>query len=288
MENAANHLRRLEALSSSRAATDADLEDARERANMTRFNYAAEQAALQRIQLGPRKEQIAQRQAQENLQKQNVLLIKDRIAKHTIVAPFDGFVAAEFTEIGAWINSGDPVAQVIQLDQVEIEAPVTADFVTKLKLGDIIRVEFPQLPGKLLTGKIDRIVPMADSRARTFPLFIRLENEFRDSVPLVMAGMLARVDLPAGVEKVLPLVPKDALVLSDRDCAVFIVDMDKNASTGTVRKVDVDLGVAKDKLIQVSGDLQAGQKVVVVGNERLSPGMKVTVLPSPKKTQPEG
>lgn len=288
-ENAANQLQRLQALSNRRAATDADLEDARERAAMTLSAFSAADAAAKRIRRGPRDEQIAQAAARVELQQQRVNLIKDRIEKHTIRAPFDGFISEEYTEVGAWIGSGDPVAQVIQLDEVEVQAPVTGQYATRLRRGDTIRVEFPDLPDKLMTGTIDRIVPVADPRARTFPVFIRLANEIQHDTPLLMAGMLARVDLPAGNQRTMPLVPKDALVLNARERAVFVVDLDAvetGPMTGTVRKIPVDLGVAMDDLIQVSGDLRAGQLVVVVGNERLLPGAKVTIVGGEPRQDP--
>lgn len=282
MKNADAQLKRLQVLSASRAATDADLENAQERANFTQFALRAAEARLASVRRGPRQEQIAQAKARLELQRQNVRLIEDRIQKHTLFAPFDGFVAAEYTEIGAWISSGDPVVQVIQLDEVEIQAPVTAESATKLRRGDTIRVEFPELPDKLLTGSVHRIVPIADPRSRTFPVHVRLKNEFRDEAPLLMAGMLARLDLPAGQRQAMPLVPKDALVLNDRERAVFVVDLEpsQNGSEriGTVRKVPVELGVATEDRIQVSGDLNAGQLVVIYGNERLVSGTRVSLV----------
>lgn len=289
MENAASQLRRMETLVATRAATDTDMEDARERARLTQFSYAAADALFQRVKAGPRPEQIAQALARVELQKHNVALIEDRKSKHTLKSPFDGYVAAEYTEVGAWISSGDPIAQVIQLDEVEIQAPVTADYATKLRLGDSIRVEIPSLPDQLLTGVVERIVPVAESRARTYPVIIRLQNSIVDGKPLLLAGMLARVDLPAGERKVVPLVPKDALVLNDRDRAVFVFEPDvENGSSGGVRRVPVELGVAKDDMIQVIGDIRPGQQVVVVGNERLPPNARVTVIDSSQPLTPAG
>lgn len=289
MENAGKQLERLVALSSSRAATEVDLENARERAQTTRFAFTAAEAALRRIREGPRVEQIAQRRAQVDLQKQQIRLIEDRIEKHTIRSPFDGYVSAKYSEIGAWINGGDPLVQIIELDRVEIRAPATAEYASRLALGDSVRVEFPELPDKLLVGAVDRIVPIADSRARTYPVFIRLNNEFRaGNVPQLLAGMLARVELAAGAERKLPLVPKDALVLSQGQRSIFVVEPDgANSRIGTVREISVDLGVAMDNLIQVNGDVRAGQLVVVVGNERLASGERVSFVLDPNN-QPAG
>ena len=290
METSAAQLRRVQSLAASRATSAASLDEALQRAEFSRFTFSAAEALLKRIQLGPRIERIAQADARVELQKQKVRLIEDRLAKFTIRAPFDGYVAVEYTEVGAWISQGDPIAQVVQLDEVEVQAPITAEHAVQLRRGDTIRVEFPELPNHLITGTVDRIVPVADSRARTFPAYIRLQNSLRDGTPLLMAGMLARVDLPAGEKHTMPLVPKDALVLNAAERAVFVVDRDasngKHSALGTARKVDVELGVAVAGRIQVRGDVHADDLVVVVGNERLRDGDRVSIQGPPARDDP--
>lgn len=102
---------------------------------------------------------------------------------------------------------------------------------------------------------------------------------------MLMAGMLARVDLPAGQRQTLPLVPKDALVLNGDDRSVYVVDSSAdNGSVGIVRKVNVDLGVAVEDRIQVRGDIEVNDLVVVVGNERLDPNSQVQIVGSTDST----
>lgn len=275
-KNAQANLDRVKSLRLSNSASEQELEDAQARADVAKFTFIATDALYQQIKVGARKETVAQAEAQLELQQQKVNLIADRISKYKIVAPFDGFIAMEFTEEGAWIQRGDPVVELIQMDEIEIQAPVTAETAVNLRRGTVVRVEFPELPNELLTGTIDRIVPATSSRARTFPVHIKLENKIENDTPMLFAGMLARVDFPAGRREVLPLVPKDALVLNGKQRSVFVVD--SNSGTGKVRKVDVELGVALDDLIQIRGDLQVNELVVVVGNERLTPGAEVKII----------
>ena len=284
LATAERNLKRIESLATTRAASSSDLDNAKQRADAARFTLKASEALLKRIQEGPRIEAISQARAQVELQQQRVNLINDRISKFTITAPYDGFVSMEFTDVGAWIKIGDPIAQIIQMNEVEIEAPVTAEGVVNLRQGDAIRVEFPELPNELLTGTIERIVPMAATRARTFPVLIRLQNKIENDTPLLFAGMLARVDLPAGKRETLPLVPKDALVLNGRDRSVYVVDMATKAvssdgdQVGVARKVNVQLGVAVQDRLQVRGDIKVNDLVVIVGNERLVPNSKVRIV----------
>lgn len=283
MENAMTSLRRLRSLVASGASTAADIEDATERAAISEYAFKAAEASRRRTEQGPRVELIEQAHARLDLQEQNVLLIDDRIEKLTILSPFDGYVAAKFTEVGAWINVGDPIAQIIQLDQVEVQAPTTADYAVQLKRGAKVSVEFPEFPGKLWTGVVHRVVPVADARARTYPVTIRLENEIINGSPQLLSGMLARVDLSLAVAK-LPLVPKDAVVLNENERDVYVVEpLEQSLAEGAVpkqgivRKIPVQLGVAVGGMIQVTGAVKAGQYVVVLGNERLTDGSQVEV-----------
>ncbi len=283
LENAERQWQRFRSLSASRAASATEIEDAQEQAEASRFALQASRAALQLIKDGPRPELIAQAQARVDLQSERVKMLEDEIEKLEIKSPFDGYIAAESTEVGAWISQGDPIVQVVQLDEIEIQVPVTAEKAVELRIGDQIRVEFPELPEALLLGTIDRIVPVADPQTRTFPVYVRMSNRLRDGRPLLMSGMLARAVLPAGRSEMTPLVPKDALVLNGDERAVFVFDSDSAGgkgsvqASGVVRKVIVNLGVAVDGLIQVRGDLNDNDLVVVTGNERLVDGAKVRI-----------
>jgi multidrug efflux pump subunit AcrA (membrane-fusion protein) len=68
------------------------------------------------------------------------------------------------------------------------------------------------------------------------------------------------------------LIPKDALVLSIAGKSVYVIN-DQSAHL-----VPVKTGPAQGSFIEVWGDLKAGQKVVVRGNERLRPGQRVKIM----------
>jgi RND family efflux transporter MFP subunit len=227
---------------------------------------------------GPRKEQIAQARAQVAVQQATVDRLKDQLSKHTVVSHFAGYVTAEHTEVGQWVQQGDAVAEVSALDEVEVVAQVVEQYVPHIRVGMEVRVEIPAIPGQPLAGVVSAIVPQADVQARTFPVKIRVKNRFIDEKPLVKSGMYARAVLPTGEKQMARMVSKDALVLGGPQPMVFVVDVaSADAKQGKVRPVSVQLGVAEGNLIQVSGGLEVGQLVVVQGNERLRPGQEVQI-----------
>lgn len=243
-----------------------------------RQDHAAAVAAHKLAVKGPRPERIAQARARVATQQALVDKLADQIRKYTIMAPFDGFVLAEHTEVGQWVKQGELVAEVVALNEVDIEAQVLEKHIPHVRKGMSVRIEVPALPTEVLTGTVDHVVPQADLRARTFPVRIRVINSISSDGPLLKSGMLARAMLPTGVRQRSMLVPKDALVLGGREPVVFVVDAESDAArSGKSRPVPVTLGVADGRLIQVRGELQADQWVVVRGNERLRPGQQVEI-----------
>lgn len=228
---------------------------------------------------GPRKEQIAQAQARLEIQQAVVKKLKDQIKKYTIRARFDAFVVAEHTEVGQWLNSGDLVAEIVALDEVDVVASVLETHIPFILNGATARVEVPALPDRLFVGKVQAVVPQGDERSRTFPVRIRLQNIIQNDKPLLNAGMLARVVLPTGPSEKRLMVPKDAVVLGGPGPRVYLVQEIETGSTVAV-PLPVRLGIAKGALVEVMGDLQPGQRVVIRGNERLRPQQPVTVMQS--------
>jgi RND family efflux transporter MFP subunit len=261
-----------------RAISEEELDEAVSTGIEAEQAYVEAKAAYDLAVAGPRVEQIAQARAQVGVQAATVERLKDQLTKHTIISRFDGYVTAEYTEVGQWVKQGDPVADVVALDEVEIVAYVVEQHVPHVHVGAQVIVDVPAISGRRFSGVVADIVPQADVQARTFPVKVRVTNEFTDSVPLLKSGMYARVLLPTGSKQTATLVPKDALVLGGQQPIVFVVDGAKeNGQTGKVAPVSVQVGIADGGLIQVTGEIKSGQLVVVQGNERLLPGQEVAI-----------
>ncbi|TWU41075.1 efflux RND transporter periplasmic adaptor subunit [Novipirellula artificiosorum] len=233
------------------------------------------QSSLRLVKEGPRQEKIDQAAANVEIQKQILEGLRDRKEKYTLRAPFDGFVSAELSEKGAWVKQGDAVAEVVEIDPIEIEVFVPETGIRFVKLGGAVNVAVEAIPDQPFVGTIERIVPLADSRSRTFPVRVRVANQKVEGRHPLLPGMLARVTLPAGTLEPRTLVPKDALQLSGSNAVVFRV-IEKKADI-----VPVTTGPSLGSWIAVSpvvpGQLNEGDLVITRGNERLRPGQDVKI-----------
>ncbi|MHC4223631.1 MAG: efflux RND transporter periplasmic adaptor subunit [Planctomycetota bacterium] len=231
------------------------------------------QASFRLVEAGPRKERIAQAKARMEAQQAEVKRLEDDLDRHTLRAPFSGYVVREHTEVGEWLAKGAPVAELVALDEVDVTVPVMEDYVHGLKRGMEVPVTVDAFKDRTFPGKLVAIVPRADARARTFPVRIRVANVQEGGTVLLKSGMFARIRLNVGEKMDAIVVPKDALVLGGPSPMVYVVD----PKSSTVRPVPVATGVAVDDFIQVLGPLAPGDKVVTRGNERLRPGQSVAL-----------
>jgi RND family efflux transporter MFP subunit len=279
-EYANTKLNRYKKLTGTNSVTEDQMEEATSMAIQAFQTYNDAIYALDTAKRGAREEFKAFARAKVSAQEQEIARLKDQLTKHTIRAPFNGYVVAEHTEAGQWVARGGMVAKVIDLDEVDLEIAVLESYIPQIKLNDEATVEVTSMPDRRFTGKVREINPLGDQRTRNFTVRIRLENNLGpDEVPILKAGMFARASLSVGKPTQALFVPKDAVVLGDPQGAkVFAVTpgaMDPKKQT--VVPVYVQLGTSQGGMFEVRGELTTATQVVVQGNERLFPGQPVSV-----------
>lgn len=286
---AQGRLARLARLAERGTSTADELQDAQTERRAAEAQLVGARAALALVEAGPRREQIAQAAAAVAVQAAEVERIDDQLSKHTIRAPFAGWVVERFTEKGQWLARGGLVARIAELDRVKVVAQVPELSVRFLRPGAEVRLEFDAAPDQTWVGKVARVVPQADLLSRSFPVEVILDNVVVDGEPVLKGGLLARAWLPVGQAGVATVVPKDAVVLGVGRPLVYVIEPAAGAASATesravgrVRPVEVTLGAAVDGSVEIRGGVEPGQLVVTRGNERLRPGLEVSFqVPAP-------
>jgi multidrug efflux pump subunit AcrA (membrane-fusion protein) len=224
---------------------------------------AATQAQLEEARNGPRRETIAKARADVAAQEAVVARFERDLTKTSIRAPFDGFVAEKRTELGEWIQEGGPVCDLVNIESVRVRADVPESAVLFARPGAPVSVEVDAL-GRSLPAAITRVIPVANPAARTFPVEIDLPNADHTVLP----GMFCWVRVPAGPPGRRLLAHRDAIVARGTSKQVFVVRREGNATAALPVTVTTGLEVGGE--IEVSSaELQAGDLLVVRGNERL-------------------
>lgn len=203
--------------------------------------------------------------------KADIRQVRDSLNKSRIVAPFDGWITQEFTEIGQWVEEGGAIVEIVDLSQVQVEVPLPERYVSQIQIHDPVTATFDGLPTFEAQGRVFSLVAQADRAARTFPVKVEIPNPDL----AIKSGMVSRVALQIDRPHQGIVVPKDALVLRGGKAFVFRVN------EGTVEQIPVTAVLHVEDLVEIEGSVQAGMDVVVEGNERLFPGQPVRVLDAP-------
>ncbi len=203
------------------------------------------------------------------------------LARHRIAAPFAGVVATRSTEAGEWLQPGATVVELQELDVVRVRVDVPQALYPRVAVGTDAEVTFDAYPDAPWRAAVSIRVPVADASSRAFPVLLELDNRDRRLTP----GMSARVALQVTGQQrqgETVAVPRDAVVRGpDGVTRVWVI---RPSGTGnTVEPVAVRLGRSFDALVEiVDGDpLQAGQQVVIRGNETLRAGQPVRLVTTP-------
>jgi len=245
--------------------------------NLERMQYLFEQGAIAQQQLEQAELQLAQAEAQYNgsgvtaQQKQAQValeLARNQLHNATLVSPIAGLVTQCDLEVGEMASPGVPVATVMNIDKVKVEANVTESVVNKLQVNQQVKVKVDSIDGKVFTGVIRTISPAANTQTKVFPIEIEINNPQH----LLKPGMFARVELELEKHSKVLIVPKEAVVKEGNKQYIFVVDKNK-----IVHRKAVTLGISNPTLVEVKKGLKAGESVITSGQYAVSDGKKVSI-----------
>ena len=188
---------------------------------------------------------------------------RDTLKRTTILAPFTGVVAERFKEEGEWAKIGDELVRLVNTEAKEIQGRIQQQSAAFIKQGNSLEVT----DGESQTmATVKTLVPVGDAVSRLYE--IRLD--FKETG--WMAGHAVRIKVPTAQSQNALVVPRDALVIRENTLKVFRIQEDNTAEV-----VFVETGIGDEDLIEVIGEVNEGDKIVIRGNERLLPQQQVNI-----------
>lgn len=278
---AENELNRIQQLYQDGVLSLDDFDKADAEADEARAGLNEKESILKEYQAGPRIEKIKQERANLQAAEEQIKIIEDDINRATIHAPYNGYIVKKETEVGEWLEKGDPAVVLIASGPIKVEVHIPQSHFNSVKLRSsalIILETYGNPPTqKTFKGKVIEKIRLGDTLSRTFPVRIKVSRPGAELVP----GMLVRVELATSKSKNKTLyVPKDALVRTPKEISVWVVrpDKDKNMKA---HKIIVRPGSLVDSMVAIffnKKKIQPGEWVVVQGNERLKPKALVNII----------
>ena len=180
-------------------------------------------------------------------------------------APFTGIVDTVEVELGAWVQTGAPVATILSLNPILVRAEVSEIDVGSVAIGSKTTVSL--VTGAKMEGVVRLVSREASAETRTYPVEIVLPNP-DNAIP---SGMSAEVELLADPVRAVAI-PRSVITLADDgELGVRVVGDDDVAHFVAVGIIDdteagmVVTGVPDDVRIIVAGQdlVRDGDKVAV-------------------------
>jgi len=181
--------------------------------------------------------------------------------------PLSGVVTQKLVIEGAMLRIGDPVAQVVDTQDLKMVVQVGERDIMKIKEGLAVQIDCDLYPGVFFAGKVSAISPKGDA-ALTFPVEIQLKS---DPHRPLFDGMSARVRIALGEKRILAL-PRASLVGSYQKPQVFVV------REGTAHLVDIIVGGEYGTDFELLKGLGSDDLAVTNGQNNLSEGQKVEIM----------
>lgn len=219
------------------------------------------------------RELLEQRKAEAAQAAAAVRQLDARIQQKSIRAPFSGQIGIRRINHGQYLNAGDAIATLTQLDSLYVNFTLPQQDLPKLKQGATVRVTVDAAPGRVFTGRISSIEPRIDGETRNVAVQALLPNDDR----LLKSGMYAtaRLALPATTDSI--ALPLTAIQTSaSGDSVVLVQDADAQG-IGKAVAVPVVTGRRLGEEVLVTEGIKAGDIVVMAGQNRLPPGAMVKI-----------
>ncbi|MCS0169798.1 efflux RND transporter periplasmic adaptor subunit [Vibrio alginolyticus] len=179
----------------------------------------------------------------------NLSNVQTALRNTEVKAPFDGIVDHHFVELGDFVGIGDPIATVIDLDTLVIEADVSERHIQYLKEG--LEADVRTINQQHHQGRVRYIGRVSSASTNTFPIEIEIDNQDAR----IPAGMSAEVQLP--LSEVLAVKITAAMLALDEEGNLGV----KTLRNEHVEFVPIQLVKAEDDGVWLSG---LGERVDII------------------------
>ena len=208
--------------------------------------------------------------ARLNRAERSVELTNNSLSYATLLADTRGVVTATLIDAGQVVSAGQTAIRVARFAEKEAVVSIPETLVGRAKDG-VATVSLWSEPNKKYAAKLREVAPNADPATRTYQAKFSLPDAGED----VSLGMTATLTLADPATTRVARLPLSALYSQGGDPSFYIV-----GASGDVALKPVSVKFYETDRVVISGGVEEGAKVVVLGVQKLDPAQKVRVVSS--------
>jgi HlyD family secretion protein len=249
----------------------------------TRVGTAEQALRSAEKQVGNRQQAVQASAKRITAQEAIVNQERERQSYSQLTSPVTGSVLARPTEPGNLAQPGSEILRLGDFSQVKVEVRVSELELSKIREGQTAQVRLDALPNQTLTGRVTRISPAAETRARLIPVEVTIPN----STGRIGSGLLARVSFQQQQGQRI-IVPETATQIGmkpqqgqqqqrnqpqPKSATMYVIT--RSGEQASVSPRQVQLGDRADGQVEVLSGLNPGESFVVRSSGELKEGSSV-------------
>jgi RND family efflux transporter MFP subunit len=221
-------------------------------------------------QLDSAKAAADEARARLNRAERSVELTRNSLSYATLMADSRGVVTATLVDPGQVVASGQTAIRVARFAEKEAVVAIPETLVGRAKDG-VATVTLWSEPDRKYAAKLREIAPSADPATRTYLAKFSLP----DAGGEVSLGMTATLTLADPQSERVARLPLSSLYSQGGDPSLYVVD-----HRGDVTLKPVAVKSYESNNVVISGGVEEGASIVVLGVQKLDPSQKVRVVSS--------
>lgn len=207
-----------------------------------------------------------QAQAGLNQAKAALAQVQEQLNNTRVVAPFAGTVEERFVEEGEQVAPSTPVIRIVSTQNVKVVAGVPERYAGDIEVGTPVQVRLQAYGREPLQGTVTFSGSAINPQNRTFPIEVALANASGTLKPEMVAKVLVTRQ---HLEDVI-VIPQAAVLREENSSIVYAVNHTDSMTVADRRQIQ--LGPSYNGRIVVTGGLEMGEEVVVLGQTNLTHG----------------
>ncbi len=250
----------------------AQVAEAEAAANLAKWRYERQRQLWEEEQIGS---ELAYQEAkhQAALQAARLENLQTRLERTKPIAPISGVFDERYVDAGEMVSPGTPVGRIVEVNRLKVTGGVPERFAAAVSPGDSARISFTVLGGREFTGVIGYVGSTVDTRNRTFPIEIVIENPRR----VIKPQMVANVEIATHRFADALAIPQSAVERVENGYQVFVVVEDEEGNFRAEARL-VKLGPSYANRIVVEDGLRAGDRLIVRGHQLVEAGDQVRIV----------
>ncbi|MFZ1728818.1 MAG: efflux RND transporter periplasmic adaptor subunit [Bacteroidota bacterium] len=191
-----------------------------------------------------------------------------RLERTKVKSPFSGILNARLVDAGEMSAPGMPIAHVVNIDRLKIQAGVPERYASSFKTGDKVKFSVDTYPGQVFNGSIRFVGAAVNKDNRSIPVEIDIAGHNGQLKP----DMIAKMQIKLGSEAKSIVIPEDFLSKTDKNEFIVYVEID-----GVAHEQEVKIGASSKGSVLISEGLTAGDRLITLGHQNVADGQRVIV-----------